>query len=72
MIGTLIGIVFLLIVCGVLWWALQRLMAIMPISEPFLTLIHVLVAVIGVFIVLYVMAELLASAGIHVAWPAVR
>ena len=67
MIGTLIGIIFLLIILGVLWWACQRLMALIPIAEPFKTIIYVLCVVIMVLIVLYVIAMLLGLGGIHVA-----
>lgn len=67
MIGALLGIVFTLIILGVLWWALQQCMTLIPIAEPFRTLIYVICVVILVFVVLYVIASLLALAGIHVA-----
>lgn len=62
----MIGIIFVLIILGVLWWALQRLMALIPIAEPFRTIIYVLCVVILVLIVLWIMAQLLGIAGIHV------
>jgi hypothetical protein len=64
MIGTLIGLIFALIICGVLWWAMQTLMALLPIAEPFKTLIYVLCVVILVCIVLYVAWSLLEMSGI--------
>ena len=66
MIGTLIGIIFMLIVLGVLWWAVQTLMGLIPIAEPFKTIIYVLSVVILVLIVLYIISMLLGMAGIHV------
>jgi hypothetical protein len=66
MIGTLIGIIFTLIVLGVLWWACQRLMALIPIAEPFKTIIYVLCVVVMVLVVLWVIAALLGVGGIHV------
>ena len=66
MIGTLVGIIFMLIVLGVLWWAVQTLMALIPIAEPFRTIIYVLSVVILVLIVLYIISMLLGMAGIHV------
>lgn len=66
MISVLIGIIFTLIILGVLWWAAQTLMGLIPISEPFRTIIYVLMVVILVIIVLYILAELLGLAGIHV------
>jgi hypothetical protein len=67
MIGTLIGVIFALIILGVLWWAVQQLMGLIPIAEPFRTIIYVLCVVILVLIVLYVISILLGMAGIHVA-----
>jgi hypothetical protein len=69
MIGTLIGIIFALIILGVIWWGCQTLLALIPIAEPFKTIIYVLMVVILVLIVLYVIAMLLGLAGIHVGGP---
>jgi hypothetical protein len=69
MISTLIGIVFALIIIGVIWWALQQLLALVPIAEPFRTIIYVLCVVIMVLIVLWIIATLLGIAGIHVGMP---
>lgn len=66
MIGTLIGIVFTLIILGVLWWAVQTLMGLIPIAEPFRTIIYVITVVIMVLIVLWVITAILGMAGIHV------
>lgn len=66
MIGTLIGIIFLLIVLGVLWWAVQQLMGLIPIAEPFRTIIYVLSVVVLVLVVLWIISALLGVAGIHV------
>lgn len=66
MIGTLIGIIFVLIILGVLWWAIQRLMALIPLAEPFRTLVHVISVVVLVIVVLWIIATLLGMVGIHV------
>jgi uncharacterized membrane protein YwzB len=66
MIGTLFGLVFFLIIAGVIWWALQQLLALVPLAEPFATLVRVLIVVIGVIVVIYVAMILLGMAGIHV------
>lgn len=66
MIGTLIGIIFALVILGVLWWAIQQLMGLIPIAEPFKTIIYVLCVVVMVLIVLWIIASLLGVAGIHV------
>jgi hypothetical protein len=66
-IGALLGIVFTLIILGVLWWAAQRLLGLVPIAEPFATIINVVLVVVMVLIVLWVIAALLGIGGIHVA-----
>lgn len=66
MIGTLIGLIFLCVILGVVWWAGQQLLALMPIAEPFRTIIRILFVVILVIIVIYVAQILLGMAGIHV------
>lgn len=66
MIGTLIGIIFACIILGVVWWAAQQLLALIPLGEPFATIVRVLLVVIFVLIVLYIVAMLLGLAGIHV------
>jgi len=69
LIGTLIGIVIVLIILGVLWWGVQQLMPLIPLGEPFRTLIRVLVTIIMVFIILWIILVLLGAAGFHVPGP---
>jgi hypothetical protein len=66
MIGTLIGIIFLCIILGVIWWAAQQLLGLIPLAEPFATIVRVLMIVILVLIVVWVLITLLGMAGIHV------
>jgi len=68
-IGTLIGIIFLLIVLGVIWWAIQQLLPLIPLPEPFARIIYVLMIVILVLVVLWVILVLLGTAGVHVPGP---
>lgn len=72
MIGTLISIIFILIILGVLWWGVQTLMGLIPIADPFRTISYVFSVIILVLIVLYVISLLLGMAGIHVAGPPLR
>lgn len=67
MIGTLIGIIFVCIVLGVMWWAVEQLLPLIPIAEPFRTIIRVLMIVVLVIVVLWVIAQLLGAGGIHVS-----
>jgi len=66
MIGTLVGIIFALIILGVLWWGIQQLLALVPIAEPFRTIIYVVSVIIMVLIVLWIITVLLGMAGVHV------
>lgn len=66
MIGTVIGIIFTLIILGVVWWGAQQLLALVPIAEPFRTIINVVMIILLVVIVLWVIAVLLGLGGIHV------
>lgn len=69
MLGTIIGLIFALIVLGVIAWAVMRLLALVPMAEPFRTIVNVLVILLGVLIVLWVIATLLQMAGLPVRFP---
>jgi hypothetical protein len=66
MIGTLIGILFVMILLGVAWWAVQQLLPLIPLGEPFRTIVNVLIVLIAVCVVLWVILQVLAMAGIAV------
>ena len=68
-IGTLIGIIFVIIILGVIWWAINQLLPLIPSPQPFARIVHVLLIVILVCIVLWIIVTLLGSAGVHVASP---
>ena len=59
MISTLIYIILLLIVAGVIIWAVQQLLPMVPLPAPFHTIIHVLLIVITVLVIVYIIAGLL-------------
>jgi hypothetical protein len=66
MVGSLFMIVATLIICGVMWWALQQLLALAApyIGEPFMTLIRIVMVVVLVLIVLWVLYQLLSISGV--------
>lgn len=66
MIGTIVGLIFLCLLAGFVWWAAQQLIALVPMGEPFVTIIRILVAAIILIIVIYALTILLGLAGIHV------
>jgi hypothetical protein len=56
-----------LIIAGVCFWAIQQLLPLIPLPEPFARVIYVLMTVVLVIIVLYVILALIAPlAGVHV------
>ena len=59
MMGTLVSIVLLLIVLGVVIWAVQQLLPLVPLPAPFATIINVLIVVIIVLVVVWIIASLL-------------
>jgi len=71
-IGALIGIIFVLIIMGVVWWAIQQLLPLIPLGEPFATIIRILMVVILVLVVLWIIVVLLGVAGVHVGAPFFR
>lgn len=66
MIGTLIGLLLLLVFLGICWWAIQQLLPLIPIAEPFATIVRVILVVILALIVIWIITVLLGAAGIHV------
>ena len=66
MIGALIGVIVTLIIVGILWWAIQQLLPLIPLPEPIARIVYVLMVVILVLIVLWVILTLLSGAGVGV------
>lgn len=67
--GTVIGLIFAMIILGVLWWALvQKLWPLVApyVGEPFNTFIYILIVILFVVICLWIATQLLGLAGIHV------
>ena len=70
--GTVIGLLFVLIILGVVWWAVVNKLypLISPyIGEPFNTIIYVVIIILFVCIVLWAIAQVLGMAGVHVGIP---
>jgi len=67
MLGSLIGLILIFIILGVIWWAVVvKLLPLIPLGEPFATIVHVLIVLLMVLIVIYAIVTLLGFAGIHV------
>ncbi len=66
MLATIIGLILTCVVLGVLLWAAQSLIALIPLAEPFATIIRILFVVLLVIIVIWFLVTLLGYAGVHV------
>lgn len=69
MIGAVIGLIILVIFLGVVWYCIQLLIPLIPMGEPFRTILRVLMILLVAVIVLYVVLQLLGLGGIHVGGP---
>ena len=70
--GTVIGLMFVLIILGVLWWAIHTKLwpMISPyVEEPFRTGLVICGVFLLVFVVLYFIQQILGAAGIAVHIP---
>lgn len=67
--SVIVGLIFTLIILGVLWWAVQQLLPLIPMGEPMATIVRILITVLGVVVVLWVLAVLLGMAGVRVPNP---
>jgi hypothetical protein len=56
MVGTLIGVILLLVVLGVVIWAIQSLLPLVPMPPEFRTVVSVLLTVVVVLIIVYAIA----------------
>jgi len=59
MIGTLISVILLLIVLGVVIWAVQQLLPLVPLPPNIALIVNVLITVVIVLIVVWIIASLL-------------
>jgi peptidoglycan biosynthesis protein MviN/MurJ (putative lipid II flippase) len=65
-ISVIIGLFIAMLILGIVWYAIQRLLPLIPLAEPFATIVHVLLVVIIALIVVYFLIALLGAAGISV------
>jgi len=71
-IGTLIGIIIVLIVLGVIYWAITQLLPLIPLPESFHRIIHVLLVLILVLVVLWVILQILGAVVTLPSWIHIR
>ena len=66
---VIIQLIIVLLVCGFIYWAWLKIAPLLPIAEPFMSIINVLIVVlIGAIILFYIVIPLLQSVsggGLH-------
>jgi hypothetical protein len=67
MLGSLIQLLFLLLIIGVVWWAITQLLPLIPLPHPLGTIVHVILVVILALILIYFLAAIFG-----VALPSLR
>ena len=72
MIGTLIGVIVVLIICGVVYWAIEQLLPLIPLPAPFAQIIRVLMILILVLIVIWVLLQILGAVVTLPTWLHIR
>lgn len=66
LITAIIEIIVILIIAGVIYWAIEQLLPLIPLPQPFHQIIRVLLIVLVVLIVLWVIVSLLGLfANVH-------
>jgi hypothetical protein len=69
MIEFVISLIIVVLILGFLFWAAQQLLPLIPVAEPFRTILRILVAFLILVVVLWFFVQMLGFAGIHVAFP---
>ena len=69
MIGTLIGLIITIVILGVIWYCVQRLLTLIPLPGWATTIIEVLMILIVALIAIWFIIQLLGAIGIHVNMP---
>jgi hypothetical protein len=72
MIAALIYLIVAVIILGVVWWAVQQLLPLIPLGEPFRTILRVLIVLLTVLIVIWVIFQVLGIAGLGGHIPSLR
>lgn len=65
MIGALLSLLVAVIILGVIFWAAQSLLPLIPLAEPFRTVVRVLLVLIAVVIVVWVFLGVVETAGVR-------
>lgn len=64
---SMIGLIVTLLLIGLLFWAAQRILAVIPVAEPFKTIVYVLIVVLAVLICLDAFGLISSSFPLHLS-----
>ena len=67
MIASLVWLFIAVVVIGVLFWAANRILAVIPIEEPFKTIAYVLLVLIAVAVAVTILIQIIGA--IHGGFP---
>ena len=59
MIDVLIHLIVVLLICGVIWWALEAILPLIPLPDPIRQIVRVLLIVVMAIIIIYALLPLL-------------
>lgn len=65
MIETLISLIILLVVVGLIWWAVTTILGVIPMPEPIKTVVNVLLIVVLCLILIYALMPLINLPGLR-------
>lgn len=65
MLGVLLSLLIAAIILGVVFWAIQQLLPLIPMDPRFRTVVNVLLILIAVVFVVYVLAGVVETAGVR-------
>ena len=64
MVDIIINLIIVLLICGFLYWVWLKLAPLLPVAEPFTSIINVLIVIlIGAIVLFYVIIPLLNQVG---------
>lgn len=59
MIETLISVIILLVIVGLIWWAVNAIIVVLPLPEPIKTVVNVVLILVLCLIVIYTLLPLI-------------
>lgn len=68
MLGALINLIVVLLIVGVVWWAINQLIGLLNLPEPIPRVVQVVLIVVLFIVVLYALLALVPVSGVHLRY----